>query len=81
MDDVTWSAMEPTKQFWMKFSNVKGGYGLEFDAMEAARSKKIDFWNDEVSPERPQFDKPVTSIHAVIAERRSVLLDSQQLFT
>ena len=78
MDNVSWDAKTKENDRWLKF-----GPELKAEALESTKQRKIDFWNTEVNPNEDQepVDKPVSQIHTVIAERRSVLLDSQQLFT
>ena len=52
--------------------------------MTHRKSKRIQFWLDEVDPNplgSAWNDESVQKIHNVIAERRSSILDSQQLFT
>ena len=57
---------------------------LSFSAMESAKQRRLKFWIDNVYANEKGWSwsqDPITKIHSVIAERRSILLDSQQMFT
>jgi len=57
---------------------------LSCSTMESAKKRRLKFWIDNVYANEKGWSwsqDPITQIHSVIAERRSILLDSQQMFT
>jgi len=55
-----------------------------FEHLEPSKMRKIEFWNSNINPNdigSCLSDIPISKIYSVIAERRSSLLDSQQLFS
>ena len=57
---------------------------LSFGTMESIKQRRLKFWIDTIDANEKGLSwsqDPITHIHSVIAERRSILLDSQQMFT
>ena len=56
---------------------------VSFGNYEDTKQKKIDFWNESVKAnENDVFtDRPISQTYNVIAERRSSLLHSPQIFS
>jgi carboxylesterase type B len=78
VDNVKWTSCNE-KSEWLKITNT-----LKMETLDKVRQKRVLFWNDTIKPNETgpgQIDTPVTTLHSGIAERRSTLLDSQQLFT
>ena len=79
-NNIEWKPVQPQEDIQtMRLDKV-----LSFGPYPATKAKRLQFWLDEVNPNTMGSawnDEAVQKIHHVIAERRSSILDSQQLFT
>ena len=79
-NNIEWKSLEANQEF----QTMKLDKNLSYGPLPASKSKRIQFWLDEVDPNplgSAWNDESVQKIHNVIAERRSSILDSQHLFT
>ena len=79
-NNIEWKSLEVNQEF----QTMKLDKNLSYGPLPASKSRRIQFWLDEVDPNplgSAWNDESVQKIHNVIAERRSSILDSQQLFT
>lgn len=80
VDSVQWEAVKSADDFRL----MKIDTELSFGPYEQATQRRLNYWNQEINPnvQGSQWShQEIQHLHNVIAERRSSLLDSQQLFS
>lgn len=84
INNVQWMSL-PMDASVTNFPMLKIGKELEFmPRLETSQEKRNGFWIDQVQPNEKGTcwsHDPISQIYHVIAERRSSLLDSTQLYT
>lgn len=84
VNSVEWKNLLPSADP-EKFHVMKINKEVKFGVLEPNQQRRIRFWLDNIDPNGEKgsswSQEPVNKIYHVIAERRSSILDSQQLFT